>query len=134
MANQWIRDLVERILRNLIQALIPLLTVLAVSGAKTGWRDLALSALYVFAWTIVKALALAPFEDNITGWLASALRIASAVAASLIANVPEQFWGYNHWDRVAYAAVGAALTSLLMLYGTPPTQGATSDNSSIHGV
>ena len=56
------------------------------------------------------------------------------VAASLIANVPEQFWGYNHWDRVAYAAVGAALTSLLMLYGTPPTQGATSDNSSIHGV
>lgn len=129
MVDTWFRDLFERVLRNEIQVLLPLLAVVSTSGPGLDWQNLALSALYVAVWTVVKGLAFMSFDYIPTGWSATAWRVVSAVAASLIANVPERFWGYDHWDHVGYSAIGAVVSCLLMLYGTPPTEGAASAGS-----
>lgn len=129
----WYRELGERVLRNEIQALIPLLAVLSATHSGFDLVGLGLSVLYVAVWTTVKAVAFSTFNLHPTGWRETLWRIASAVASSLVANVPEKFWGYDHWDRVGYAAAGAVLTCLLMLYGTPPTQGANSESSVVLG-
>jgi hypothetical protein len=129
----WWSDLWQRILRNEIQALLPLLAIATTASVAFDWAGLLLSVLYVGVWTVLKGMAFNTFNYTPTGAAETAWRIASAVAASLVANVPEHFWGYDHWDRVGYGAAGAVLSCLLMLYGTPPTTGAASASSRVLG-
>jgi hypothetical protein len=132
-APAWWKDFAERALRNEVQALLPLLAVAVTAGATTNWTTLAASAGYVAVWTLIKQTAFLTFDVRPEGWVDVLARVASAVAASVLASVPEHFWNYDHWDRAAISVVGAAATSLLMIYGMPPTQGVKSADDIVHG-
>jgi hypothetical protein len=112
--SAWWADLGERLVNNEVQALAPLFAALATAGAGFNWTSVALAALYVAVWTFIKNVAGLQAREDASTWLKYTDRIGSAVAASVLTTLPYDFWGYDHWDRVGYAALGAAVSALVM--------------------
>lgn len=118
--TDW-RDLVERVVRNLLQTLTPLL-----ASTPLDWWGVGRAALTVVVWTVAKWATGWVTPPDAPWWRQLVERIGSAVAASLLVTIPASWTGDPYaleWSTIAANAAAAALLALLMLYATPPTGG-----------
>jgi hypothetical protein len=125
-----LRDLLERIVRNIIQALTPALLIVA-SGGLPDLPALGLALFAVVVVTVMKFLAgITASEDS--SWLAKAAdRAIPAAAAGALAFIPADWsgsLGAVDWAALGLAALGSAGMALVMLYGAPPSQGVSRGN------
>jgi hypothetical protein len=129
MYSVFLLDLRERVTRAVIQAVLPMLAIVAAGGV-SGWsgaRAYAVLMLGVVVVTIVKAslLSLVDFHADVTsGALAQILdRAVPSVAGVLLAAWPADFSGVLavDWPTVVIASIGAGAIAVLGLYVTPPT-------------
>lgn len=125
---QWYRDLLERLVRNLLQALSPALILLASSGNLPDVTATLGMLLVVFLWTLGKYLTSLTADPDSPWYVQVADRVLSAAAAGGLALIPADWTGSLgalDWTQVGYAALGSAGVALVMLYGTPPSAGTT---------
>lgn len=141
--EQVARDLAERVVRNVIQGMTPVLVATASSGEGLDWSTLALSTVFVTAMTALKFFADWTASADSALWLQMIDRAGSAAAAAVLAAVPLQeppldwlgwadFWAALDWPTIGWSALASAMLALIMFYGTPP--GAVRAGHSVHGI
>lgn len=117
------RDLLERAIRNEVQAVMPVLVAAAGSGAEIHFVTVAMSVLVVLMWTTAKFFLEWTTTPAAPLWLRLLDRVGSAVAAALIAMIPASWDGTLSavdWPAVGRAVFAAAAISLIMFYWAPP--------------
>jgi hypothetical protein len=121
------RDVAERTWRNVLQVLAPVIAVMAASGQPVDPAQLALSAGTVALYTVLKALAgvTAGADTSVGAQLLD--RAGSAVAATLLAFLPEAAmtsiasWAAVDWAAVGWAALASAVLAIVTYVTDPPT-------------
>lgn len=126
-----LRDLLERLVRNLIQALTPALLIVASSGQMPDLPALGLALFAVVALTTLKYLANLTSATDAPWYVQATDRALSAAAAGALAFIPADWSGALsavEWGSLGLAALGSAGMALVMLYGAPPSQGVPRDD------
>ncbi|HEY5956093.1 MAG TPA: hypothetical protein VIV60_06055 [Polyangiaceae bacterium] len=126
------RDLLERIIRNLLQTALPIAAGVAATGKglDLGMTSLALATVVVY--TLIKGLLNVIPPEGASLGVQILDRVGSAVAATFIAFVPEGTlaswadWAHVDWKAVGLAALGSAATALVQFYLAPPALGKDS--------
>jgi peptidoglycan/LPS O-acetylase OafA/YrhL len=121
---QWWRDLLERLIRNLLQALTPALTILASTGGMPDFATIFMMAFAVVVLTLLKYVSALTADDGDAWYWRVLDRAASAGAGGALALIPAEWtggFGGVDWAAVGAATLGSALLALVMLYGTPPS-------------
>lgn len=122
---QWWRDLAERLVRNLLQAMSPSLILLAASGNLPDLVGTLTMLFVVFVYTLGKYLMALTADPDSPWYVQIADRVVSAGAAGALTMIPSGWTGTLGsvmWGQVGYAALGSMGMALVMLYGVPPTQ------------
>lgn len=120
---QWWRDLLERLVRNLLQALAPALTIVASTGGMPDFATTFEMAFCVAALTVLKYVAALTADEGDPWYWRLADRAASAAAAGAVALLPVEWSGAISaidWAVIGRGALGSAVLALIMLYATPP--------------
>jgi hypothetical protein len=120
------RDLLERIIRNVLQTALPIVSAVAATGkgVDLAMTAVALGAVVVFTFLKGVAGVVVPADAPLSVQLLD--RAGSAVAATLLAFLPEAAlhswadWASVDWKAVALAAGGSAVAALVSFYGAPP--------------
>lgn len=131
-----LRDLLERLVRNLVQALTPALLIVSSSGQMPDLPALGLALFAVVVVTALKYLAALTSAADSPWYVQAADRALSAAAAGALAFVPADWtgsFGAVDWGALGLAALGSAGMALVMLYGAPPSQGVPRDNDVVLG-
>lgn len=123
------RDLVERIVRNVLQTALPIASGIAATGKGLDLGMTSLALATVALYTLVKGLL------NVTADASASLgvqvldRVGSAIAATFLAFVPEGAlaswadWAHVDWKAVGLASLGSAFTALVSFYLAPAAMG-----------
>ena len=120
------RDVLERTWRNALQTLAPIVAVMAASGAPVNPDAVAVSAATVVFYTVVKAVAGVTAGSGAPLWVQLLDRAGSAVAATLLAFLPEAAmhtwvdWVSVDWATVGWASLGAAVLAVINYVAAPP--------------
>lgn len=119
-----LRDLYERITRNVLQAMGPALVATASSGSPLAWQSLLLSTGYVVVLTALKFLLDWTAAADAPWWLRLLDRVGSAAAASVLAVAPLDWPGWSRltelWPMVGWSALASSVLALIMFVGAPP--------------
>jgi hypothetical protein len=120
------RDVAERVVRNLLQTLTPILAVMVSDGSVPDVAAVALACVTVVAYTVLKNVAGVSAGADSALWVQLVDRAASAAAATLIAFVPEALmtswasWASVDWTAAALAAGASAALAVVSFFYTPP--------------
>lgn len=120
------RDLLERIIRNVLQTALPIVSAVAATGKGVDFGMVSVALVAVVVFTLLKGVAgvVVPADAPLGVQLLD--RAGSAVAATLLAFLPEAAlhswsdWAAVDWKAVALAAGGSAIAALVSFYGAPP--------------
>jgi len=118
----WWRDTGERIVRNLVQTIAPVIGAFILEGKPVTVAEVAWAAATVIAFTFLKAalnLTASPDAPWYWVWID---RVGSAAAAALLGLLPANLVDVDNWPALLLAAGSATLTSVVMLYLAPPAQ------------
>lgn len=115
----------ERLVRNLIQVLQPVLLIVVASGKPPGLLPLVLSVFGASVVTVLKYAAEWHATCRSAWWVKLLDRVVPAAASAVLAFIPLDWSGsilVVHWVSAGYAALASSLLAVIMLYGDPPSQ------------
>jgi len=121
-SSAWWRDLGERVVRNVVQTMGPVIGAMLMSGAKVDAVSVAWATGAVILFTVLKTMIGLKAGPDAAWYVVWADRLGSAAAAALLALLPADLLQVNDWRGLLLAAGGSVISSLVMLYATPPTQ------------
>lgn len=119
------RDLAERVMRQALQVLGPVLAVVAATGHGFEVAPVALAVALAALLTILKAVFNVKAPEGAPIWRVLLDRVGSAVAGTVLGFLPVEALGLLNvnWGNVLYAALGAAGLALASYFYAPPSQG-----------
>lgn len=123
------RDILERTWRNVLQTAAPIIAVMASSGQPFDPGKAFVAIAAVIFYTIVKGVAGITVDVTAPLWAQLADRAGSAVAATLLAFLPETAmhswsdWAGVDWAVVGWAALGSAVLAVVTYWTNPPSFG-----------
>ncbi len=118
------RDLAERVVRQALQVIGPVLAVVASSGHGFDVKPVTLAVALAAALTIAKAVANVTAPEGSPLWRILLDRAGSAVAGTLVGFLPMDALDLLNvnWGNVLYACLGAAGLALVSYFYAPPSQ------------
>lgn len=119
------RDLAERVMRQALQVVGPVLAVVAATGHGFEVAPVALAVALAVLLTVLKAVADISAPEGAPLWRVLLDRVGSAVAGTVLGFLPVEYLGLLNvnWGNVLYAALGAAGLALASYFYAPPSQG-----------
>jgi hypothetical protein len=119
------RDLFERVIRQVLQVIGPVLAVVASTGEGFEIVPVALAVALAVLVTVAKALVDMKAPEGAPVWRVLLDRAGSAAAGTLIGLLPVDAFGLLavDWQKVAVAVAASAALAVVSYYGAPPSKG-----------
>lgn len=120
----YARDVAERMVRQSLQVLGPVLAVVAASGQGFDWKPVALSVALAALWTLIKAYMNIKAPEGAPLWRVLLDRVGSAALGTLAGLLPAGAFGLlsADWQAIGIACLGAAGLALISYFYAPPSQ------------
>lgn len=118
------RDLFERVIRQVLQVVGPVLAVVASTGKGFDVAPVALAVALAALTTILKAVFDVKVPEGAPEWRILLDRAGSAVAGTLLGLLPADALDLVNvdWQKALIAAAAAAGLAIVSYYGAPPSQ------------
>lgn len=118
------RDLFERVIRQVLQVLGPVLAVIASTGQGFDVKPTLLAVGLAALVTVLKAVFDVKVPDGAPTWRILLDRAGSAVAGTLLGILPADALDLLSvdWQKALVAALGAAGLAIVSYFGAPPSQ------------
>jgi len=130
----WGQNVLERAVRQGLQAVAPILAVVVASGNGLDFGTTALAVGVAMALSVVKAFAGLTVDAEGPLWKQLAERSLSTTAATLLAFLPADWidWASIDWSKALWASVAAGVLAVVMFYATPPAMAVPKDRKTAH--